>query len=53
LTRTPSSVSTSSITSAILEGSVSDLEDFSTEPSLLSTQISRAVSFRLAACDET
>ena len=51
LTRTPFTVcSTFFITMDILEGSISDLEEVSTEPLLLSTQISKAVSFWLTAC---
>jgi hypothetical protein len=46
-------VSSVSMSTDILEGSIFDLEEVSTESSLLPTQISRAVSFRLAACDET
>jgi hypothetical protein len=54
LTRTPSAISTtSSMRTDILERSVSDLEEVSTEPSLFSTQISREVSFWLVSCDET
>ncbi|KAF8490774.1 hypothetical protein F5888DRAFT_1866659 [Russula emetica] len=45
LTRTPSTVSTvSSVRTDILEVSVFDFEEVSKEPSLLSTQISRAIS---------